>query len=586
MEDHLDLNTIGDPLENNTPIKQEKNLNDWKKGSRLLSGLVGCNVLLFSGALLTCVFVEDIDIFEKGFFIFLTTMMAICILWMLFQMYFTWRNKNAVLYKDCQAGPIWMRAGIIFFGVGALIMTSLKIAYTAEYKDCVTPLKIIQPVMQGLFIIVQTCFLWLSCKHCVQIYSNVTRCFLMVLLAVNLTIWIITVTEESKHQTNELQEYLYRNHSQEHLYRNHSEEHLYRNHSQAHLYRNHSETKSQDAEENVNSCGCSYKCAVDKTFFIYLYPFTIEYNLFAAAMIYIMWKNVERKIDENALFHHGLGPGVRQHIPLLGLFSGLAILITGLVMFILYEVGKDNPQKNWLSLTTFYCFQLFSLALMCLANMVGIIIFRLDKRNMDNQKNPSRTLDTVLLLLASLGQYGFSYYSIIAMVSTVPFVLMCGLTLSYSLLLIVQHSLQNAFIIEGLHRLPPSNLLNAHPGTSHPRAVEQHDPLRRRSVPEKESRLSITSPPRMSRRETLTHNIKSHLKKRKTMKDVYLFLFLCNLIFWIMPSFGARIRFDTGLEVNFYGFSMWAIITNICLPFGIFYRMHAAASLLELYSMA
>ncbi|XP_077315823.1 proton channel OTOP2-like [Lithobates pipiens] len=577
MEDNLDLNTTDDPLQNNTPIKKEKNHNDWKKGSRLLSGLVGSNVLLFSCALLTCVFVENIDIFEKDFLIFLTTMMSICILWMLFQMYFTWRNKNAVLYKDCQAGPIWMRVGIIFFGVGALIMTSLKIAYTAEYKDCVTPLKIMQPVIQALFIIVQTCFLWLSCKHCVQIYSNVTRCFLMVLLAVNLTTWIITVIEESRQHTNELQEYLYRNHSQEHLYRNHSQEYLYKNDS---------ETNSQDAEENVNRCGCSYKCAVDETVFIYLSPFTIEYYLFAAAMIYIMWKNVERKIDENALFHHGLGPGVHQHIPLLGLFSGLAILITGLVMFILYEVGKENPQKKWLSLTTFICFQLFSLVLMCLANMVGIIIFRLDKRNMDNQKNPSRTLDTVLLLLVSLGQYGISYYSIIAMVSTVPFDLMCGLTLSFSLLLIIQHSLQNAFIIEGLHRLPPANLLNAHQGTSHPRTVEQHDTIRRRSMPEKECRLSPTGPPRMSRRETLTQHIKSHLKKRKTMKDVYLFLFLCNLIFWIMPSFGARVRFDTGLEVKFYGFSMWATITNICLPFGIFYRMHAAASLLELYSMA
>ncbi|CAI9586767.1 unnamed protein product [Staurois parvus] len=306
-------------------------------------------------------------------------------------------------------------------------------------------------------------------------------------------------------------------------------------------------------------------------------------------MIYIMWKNVGRQIDENASFHHGLGPGVRQHIPLLGLFSGLGVLITGIVMFILYEVGRENPQKNWLSLTAFYYFHVISLFLMCLANLVGIVIFRLDKRNMDNQKNPSRTLDMALLLLATLGQYGISYYSIIAMTSTTPFILLCGLTLTYSLLMIIQHSLQNAFIIEGLHRLPPANLLNTHQGTSHSRPVEQHDSIRRRSTPEKESRLSLTSPPenaRMSRRETLSQHIKSHLKKRKTMKDVYLFLFLCNLIFWIMPAFGARIRFDTGLEVNFYGFSMWAIITNICLPFGIFYRMHAAASLLELYSMA
>lgn len=567
MEDNPDLNTTGKQPEDESTVKEEKDQNDWKKGSRLLSGLVGSNVFLFSCALLTCVFTEDIDIFERDFLIFITIMMAICILWMFFQMFFTWKNKDAVLYKDCQAGPIWMRVGIILFGVGALIMTSFKIAYTAEYKDCATPMKLMQPVIEALFIIVQTCFLWISCKHCVQIYLNATRCFLMILLMVNLTIWIIMVTEESRHHTIELEEYFKGNYSKTNTS---------------------TLSEHQDVNEHEKRCECLYKCGVDKTVYIYLYPLNIEYNLFAAAMIYIMWKNVGRQIDENASFHHGLGPGVRQHIPLLGLFSGLGVLITGLVMFILYELGRGNSQKKWLSLTAFYYFHVISLVLMCLANVVGIVIFRLDKRNMDNQKNPSRTLDTVLLLLATLGQYAISYYSIIAMASTVPFILLCGLTLSYSVLMIIQHSLQNVFIIEGLHRLPPPNLLNALQGTSHPRAVEQHDSMRGRS-PEKESRLSLTSPPEKPstpRRETLTQHIKRHLKKRKTMKDVYLFLFLCNLIFWIMPAFGARIRFDTGLEVDFYGFSMWAIITNICLPFGIFYRMHAAASLLELYSTA
>ncbi|XP_073464220.1 proton channel OTOP2-like [Aquarana catesbeiana] len=570
MEDNLQLDTTDDPLQNRTlVIQEEEEKRDWKKGSRLLSGLVGCNVFLFSCALLTCVFTEDIDIFEKDFLIFFTFMMVLCISWMLFQMFFTWRNKNAVLYKDCQAGPIWMRAGIILFGIGSLIMTSLKIAYSADYTDCITSMKITQPVIQALFVIVQTCFLWVSCKHCVQIHLITTRCFLMMLLMVNLTIWIITVTEESRHHTTELKLFF----SRKALEMNSTED-----------------NQEEDGDEDENSCGCSYKCGINKRVFIYLYPFNIEYNLFAAAMIYIMWKNVGRKIDENAFFHHGLGPGVRKHIPLLGLFSGLAILITGLVMFVLYEVGRENAQKLWVSLTAFYFFHLISLFLMCLANVVGIVIFKLDKRNMCNQKNPSRTLDTVLLVLATLGQYGISYYSIIAMAFTAPFGLMCGLTFSYSVLMILQHSLQNAFIIEGLHRLPPTNLLKDHPKKSSPMPVEQHDSVRRRSVQEDENRLSLTTSlqrnRRLSRRETLARNIKSHLKKRKTMKDFYLFLFLCNIIFWIMPAFGARIRFDTGLEVNFYGFSMWAIITNVCLPFGIFYRMHSAASLLELYSMA
>ncbi|KAG9463134.1 hypothetical protein GDO78_022326 [Eleutherodactylus coqui] len=328
----------------------------------------------------------------------------------------------------------------------------------------------------------------------------------------------------------------------------------------------------------------------DNRVFSYLYPFDIEYNLFAAAMLYIMWKNVGRQIDENAPHYHGMGPGLREHIPLLGLVAGVSILVIGLVMFIMYEVGTNDHHKHWLSLEAFYIFHVVSLALMCIANIVGIVIFRLDKRYMDNEKNPSRTLDMALLLGAALGQYAISYYSIIAMVSTKPFNILCGLTLGYSALMIIQHSVQNVFIIEGLHRLPP-NILFRHVSSNNSRSSRPEESINEEKVKDMDRRQSLTGPPRnssrrMSRRETLSGHIKSHLKKRKTMKDVYLFLFLCNIIFWIMPAFGARIRFDSGLEVEFYGFTIWAIITNICLPFGIFYRMHSAASLLELYSMA
>ncbi|XP_040293632.1 proton channel OTOP2-like [Bufo bufo] len=563
MEMMLDLHTVSVQLQDNGPITLVRNTDDWKKGGRLLSGLLASNVLLLGGALATCVFTEDNDIYEFDFLIFLSIMMVICILWMLFQMYFTWKHKNAVLFKDCEAGPIWMRVGIILFGVGTLVMAVFKIVFAIEHIGCREPLTVIQPIILVLFVIVQTCFLWISCKHCVQIHINATRCFLMILLAVNLIIWIIAVAEESNHHTHELEKHLMRNESED---------------------TNSSSRKQTDEFGEVVSCECNSRC-INATVFTYLYPFNIEYNLFAAAMVYIMWKNVGRQIDENASFHHGLGPGFHQHIPLIGLTFGVAILVIGLVVFIMYEVGIHTNHTDLLSLTTFFIFHVVSLALMCLANIAGIVIFKLDKRKMDNKKNPSRTLDTALLLGATLGQYAISYYSIIAVVSTQPFSVLCGLNLGYSMLMILQHSIQNAFIIQGLHRLPP------HVSFRTPRPTEPHEAIRQVTVQGADRRESLTGVQnnfhrRLTRRETLNAYIKSHLKKRKTMKDIYLFLFLSNIIFWIMPAFGARIRFDDGFEVSFYGFTLWAIITNVCLPFGIFYRMHAAASLLELYSMS
>lgn len=55
---------------------------------------------------------------------------------------------------------------------------------------------------------------------------------------------------------------------------------------------------------------------------------------------------------------------------------------------------------------------------------------------------------------------------------------------------------------------------------------------------------------------------------------------------WIMPAFGALPHFSNTVEVDFYGNSLWAAIVNICLPFGIFYRMHAVSSLLEVYVLS
>lgn len=55
---------------------------------------------------------------------------------------------------------------------------------------------------------------------------------------------------------------------------------------------------------------------------------------------------------------------------------------------------------------------------------------------------------------------------------------------------------------------------------------------------------------------------------------------------WIMPAFGARPHVSNKVEVDFYGYSLWAAIVNICPPFGIFYPMRAVCSLWEVYVLS
>lgn len=52
---------------------------------------------------------------------------------------------------------------------------------------------------------------------------------------------------------------------------------------------------------------------------------------------------------------------------------------------------------------------------------------------------------------------------------------------------------------------------------------------------------------------------------------------------WIPPAFGCRPEYDNGLEEIVFGFEPWIIVVNLAMPFSIFYRMHSAASLFEVY---
>lgn len=52
---------------------------------------------------------------------------------------------------------------------------------------------------------------------------------------------------------------------------------------------------------------------------------------------------------------------------------------------------------------------------------------------------------------------------------------------------------------------------------------------------------------------------------------------------WIPPAFGCRPEYDNGLEEIVFGFEPWIIAVNVAMPFSVFYRMHAAASLFEVY---
>ncbi|KAK2829272.1 hypothetical protein Q7C36_017262 [Tachysurus vachellii] len=518
----------------------------WRDSTRswgwLLSGAVLVNVLVLGCALVSGSVFNAQHVTSVHLQLYLVALIVSTTVWMVFYKAYTCREDEAVLYKDLHAGPVWLRGGLVLFGICSLIMDVFKIAFYVGRVHCDSPVKIVFPAVQAMFVLVQTYFLWLHAKDCVQVQRNVTRSGLMLTLATNLMIWMMAVTEESLHQT------------------------VYPNDTRS--FGSRSLTLKASASDD-SSCVCTIAaCNVFEEGYYYLYPFNIEYSLFASAMAYVMWKNVGRLVDDHGHHEH------RFHMRdvLIGPATGLLVLVAGLTIFVVYEVDvlSDEPGRKDTALIMYYVTNTTTVVLMTVAAAAGCAVYRLEQREHAVGKNPTRSLDVGLLVGASVGQLTVSYFTIVAVIGIGVGGLVNALNLAWSVLTIVELCVQNIFIIEGLRREPHQDTRRASI-FSNLLALQAHDERRRSS--------NVLTP-----RGSIAISVHKPLPwKRKLLKEISSFLLLSNIILWIIPAFGARPQFDNPLGADFYEFSMWVAVVNIGLPFGIFYRMHSVASLLEVY---
>ncbi|KAF7668263.1 hypothetical protein LDENG_00024580 [Lucifuga dentata] len=559
-EDHLsnNINATGqeesikcepDLTLSSVPLGRERGRNwGW-----LVSGIITANILILGCALVSSSTYNSVGISPSHLQIFLIILILLTTIWMLFYCFYTARKDNAVVYKDGHAGPIWLRGGLVLFGVLSIIMDIFKIASYVGYLHCDSAVKVAFPVIQLIFIIVQSYFLWIHAKDCVQLQRNLTRCGLMLTLSTNLVLWMTAVTEESLHQTT-VPEYP-------------------SNDTKLHGRR----AYISKASYGDDKCKCSHSsCKMFKEAYYYLYPFNIEYSLFASAMAYVMWKNVGRVMEAHG--HHHIT--FRNKDVFLGPVIGVLLVVAGLATFIVYEVNveKDDNDKRDNALMMHFVMNIVIVSMMSIFTIIGCAVHRLDQRDHVSEKNPTRNLDVGLLVGASLGQFIISYFTIVAMVATGAKGYLNRLNLAWAILMVIQLALQNFFIIEGLHREPFHEI---HPVTvlENPYVLQSSNVL---------SSLEASDMDIKPSQELTVHSHTTEHKpklswKRRVLKEVCIFLLLANIILWIMPAFGGRPQFDHDTEIDFYSFSMWAAVVNIGLPFGIFYRMHSVASLFEVF---
>lgn len=217
----------------------------------------------------------------------------------------------------------------------------------------------------------------------------------------------------------------------------------------------------------MTECECRRQpvCVALRKGYEVLYPFNMEFSLLAGCMLYVMWKNVGRHM---IVTHYGHAQKITLRIVrrggiLLGLIFGVLVLISGIVVFLLYQVWVGQKDQRLDAFLMFYYFHICVMPAMALCSLVGTLVYRWNKGDSTQQhrggkdkgggmaKNPTRSLDVLLLLGAGLGQLSLSYFSLVAALALGAGGILENLHLSYSLLSLLELMLQNIFIIQGLH---------------------------------------------------------------------------------------------------------------------------------------
>ncbi|XP_039767913.1 proton channel OTOP1 [Ornithorhynchus anatinus] len=517
----------------------------------------------------------------------LAALMALQLVWM------GWHRArartSAPTPAHAHADARWLRGSITLFAIITLILGSFKIGYFIGFSECLSVTEGVFPVIHAIHTVFQVYFLWSHAKDIIQSFKTLERFGVIHSVFTNLLLWANGVLAESKHQLNE-----------------HKERLITLGFGNITVVLDH----------HTPQCNCSTAtiCSIFSQGIYYLYPFNIEYHVLASTMLYVLWKNIGRQVESQQ--HQRIQ--FEFHRVIAGTTLGLAVLTSTISIVVIYliQIGRSRSQSE-AALIMFYLHAIASLVLMAGAGMAGIRISRMEARSPDDSKNPARQLDADLLVGAASGSWLISWGSILAVICAETRPVYTWYSLSYSILVVLEKYIQNLFIIEAIHHkpgksggdggaLPMVTVSNGNPASlsspcsGRPRGAGEWDaeaPSEAGEPPPRRPGLSQDrrgdgkgdgrgNGPVASLTPDLSGcsvNSQRANGKRGTLRNIAAFLFLCNISLWIPPAFGCRPEYDNGLEEIVFGFEPWIIVVNLAMPFSIFYRMHSAASLFEVY---
>ncbi|XP_026873135.1 proton channel OTOP1 [Electrophorus electricus] len=548
-----------------------------QKNGEVLSAQYGINLLLIGVSLMLALSYQRPSVTEEILLAFLTALMLVQLLWMLCYIVRREQRRSLPPERDANTATSWIRGGLTMLAMLSLIMDAFRIGNFVGYQACVSPMLGVYPAVHALHTISQVHFLWFHIKDVIKRYETFERFGVIHAVFTNLLLWSNAVMTEAEHALNDHKKRL-----------------------AALGYFNFTVDPEQPA------CNCtSSACSMFSSSLYYLCPFNIEYHIFVSALLFVMWKNIGRTLEHQSPEKHGsVGGSCLLLGPMLGLLA-LASSITVLVIYIIHV--EETAEARASAISMFYTFGIVILACMSVAGAAGLLIYRVENWPMDTAANPARTLDAKLLLASSVGAWLLCWCSVVAVCWAQPSPTYRWSNLAYALLLVLEKCVQNLFIVESLYRRrrepdecsahSPSHTPTHSPAPGEIFSVTvpiapPYDGIVNHAYEMPDCRVMEKSQTNRHACSSNQRNMPLSLRhrtqdtpswKRQVLKNIAIFLFMCNISLWVLPAFGCRPQFDNGLEEAVYGFSTWSTVLNFALPMSLCYRMHSVAALFEVF---
>ncbi|CAG0885044.1 unnamed protein product [Cyprideis torosa] len=388
-------------------------------------------------------------------------------------------------------GSFYLRLGVVAFGTGNMIYSGLEVTRFIDMEEgCSAPLTPLAAGVRCLFTFIQMYFVFLNSKMMIPKRFYLGQFGLMHMIATNLCVWLHVLVEESKHEfltlTTEGDYISDVSHTGgEHLSNTTEEHHVLKD--EGHLPKD----VASDLHDKHSLHYCDRSSVMGRLVqdaSPFLFPCVIEYSLICAAILYVMWKNLNPKPPDEAgknktkSSHSMIKITSKQsrHVYHMdceganrGLFVGILVMVLTAISLIVFFVLMQSDEMKDMAITEANISELCLYTLTSLAACIGM--FRM--RNMRYEMGKDLEIDQILLIVAQSGLFLYSIFVIIGSyfvaawdISVIPMIT--------GLAMLIQAILQTAFILDASRRCctnskqvrvaPPSPVLSLPPFSNAP----------------------------------------------------------------------------------------------------------------------